>query len=51
MNTKFKKLRGLKVRGVRKEKKGKNMFWKLENFFFSCFFFITPVPLHFKDEF
>ncbi len=30
----------------------RNMFFKLESFFFVFgFFFITPFPLHFKDDF
>ncbi len=43
---------GLKVRGVQRgKKKKKTMFCNLEAYFSSCYFFITPLPLHLKDEF
>jgi hypothetical protein len=35
-------------RGPKKKEKGKTMFCKLKT---SCYFFITPFPLHFKDDF
>jgi hypothetical protein len=35
----------------RGKKKEKNVFCKLEKLIFSsCYFFITPFPLHFKDD-
>jgi hypothetical protein len=40
----FESKRGLK-------RKRKKTFCKLESFFFSCYFSITPFPLHFKDDF
>ncbi len=33
------------------KRKEKKVFCKLKNFFFSYYFFITPFPLHFKDDF
>jgi hypothetical protein len=45
----IRKLRGLKVGGIQREGK-KNTFCKLKAYF-SWYFFITPFPLHFKDDF
>ncbi len=38
-------------RGQKKIKKKKMGFVSWKAFFFSCYFFITPFPLHFKDYF
>ncbi len=37
-------------RGLKKKKK-KNVFVSWKVYFFSCYFFITPFPLHFKNDF
>jgi hypothetical protein len=34
-----------------KRKNKKTTFCKLKSFFFFLLFFITPLPLHFKDDF
>jgi hypothetical protein len=49
MNKKKRKLRGLKVGGVEREKKKSFVSWKA--YLSSCYFFITHFPLHFKDDF
>jgi hypothetical protein len=46
----MRKLEALKIRWVQEEEE-KNTFHELENFFFSCYFVITPFHLHFKDDF
>jgi hypothetical protein len=48
----LRKLEALKVRGIQREEKRKRkcfVSWKV--YFSSCSFFITPFPLHLKDEF
>jgi hypothetical protein len=46
----MKNLEVLKIGGVqRKEKKTHFVSWKVN--FSSCYFFITPFPFHFKDDF
>jgi hypothetical protein len=42
----LRKLEALKVGGVKNKKKKGFRSWKA--FFFSCYFFITSFPLHFK---
>jgi hypothetical protein len=42
----FESRRGSKKK---KKKKKKNLSWKV--YFSSCYFFITPFHLHFKDDF
>ncbi len=34
-----------------KSRRRKKVFCELESVFISCYFFITPFPLHFKDDF
>jgi hypothetical protein len=45
----FESRRGPKRRGGKKKKKHCFVSWKAP--FFSCYFFITPFPLHFQDDF
>ncbi len=37
-------------KGPKRRNYKKNTFDKLKNLFFSCYFFITPFPLHFKNH-
>ncbi len=47
----MRKLKGLKVRGVQREgKRKKKCFVNRKAYFSSCFFFITPFHLCFKDD-
>jgi hypothetical protein len=47
----MRKLETLKVGGFQREGKKKTIaFCKLKRFFFSCYFSISPFPLHFKDD-
>jgi hypothetical protein len=45
------KLKALKVGGVQRQEKKKSVFVSWKAYFSSCYFFITPFPLHFKDDF
>jgi hypothetical protein len=48
----MRKLEGLKVRGVQREEKRKQMrFVSWKAYFSSCYFIITPFHLHYKDDF
>jgi len=48
----MRKLWGLKVGGVqREEEKKKTCFVSWIIYFSSCYFFIIPFPLYFKDDF
>jgi hypothetical protein len=48
----MRKLEALKVGGVQKEgKKEKKCFESWKAYFSSCYFFITPFHLHFKNDF
>ncbi len=38
-------------RGPKRKKKKKKKFYKLKVYFSSCYYFITPFPLNFKDDF
>jgi hypothetical protein len=46
----MRKLEALQV-VVQREGKKKTWFLSLKVYFSSCYFFITPFPLHFKDDF
>jgi hypothetical protein len=46
----MKKIEALKVRGVQKEEE-KTCFVSWKTYFSSCYFFIIPFHLHFKDDF
>ncbi len=39
------------MRFERRKKKEKNVFVSWKVYFSSCYFFITPFPSHFKDDF
>jgi hypothetical protein len=47
----MRKLEALKVGGVQREGKKKRIFMSWKAHFSSCYFFITPFHLHFKDDF
>jgi hypothetical protein len=47
----MRKLEALKVGPKRKKKQNKNRFVSWKAYFSTCYFFIIPFPLHFKDGF
>jgi hypothetical protein len=47
----MKKLEALKVGGGPKRRKKKTCFVSWKAYFSSCYIYITPFPLHFKDNF
>ncbi len=48
----MRKLEASKVRGVQREEEKKKMhFANWKAYFTYCYFFITPFPSHFKDNF
>jgi hypothetical protein len=47
----MRKLKALKVGGVQREKRRKKMhFVSWKAYFSSCYFFITPFPLYWKER-
>jgi hypothetical protein len=52
MNKKVIRFESRRAPNIRRRKINKIMFCKLESLFFlAVIFFITPFPLHFKDDF
>jgi hypothetical protein len=47
----MRKLEALKVGPKRKKEQNKNRFVSWKAYFSTCYFFIIPFPLHFKDGF
>jgi hypothetical protein len=47
----MRKLEALKVGGIQREIGKKTRFVSWKAYFSSCYFSITPFPLHFKDDF
>jgi hypothetical protein len=52
MNKKLTKVTSLKLGGIQSEEKRKETcFVSSKDYFSSCYFFIIPFPLHFKNDF
>jgi hypothetical protein len=45
------KVRSFESRSKEKKKQNKNRFMSWKAYFSTCYFFIIPFPLHFKDDF